>query len=253
MRNVFSITALFVLVTVATVQFRKGSKIREEYLKQEEIEQLHENESDGPEEFLKFHQGIRTRANEEKPGYPANYQWAELQKAQHLSSARRSSLSARTQSGGNGVISYTERGPGNVPGRTRGLLVDPDDATHNTWFAGSAGGGIWKTSNGGATWKWLTPSIPNLATTTLAMAESNHNIIYAGTGEGFGLVDGINGNGIFKSIDHGISWNFLTNSTPLGSINRLAIDPTNENNILAAANSGIYHSIDGGNNWTKVY
>jgi hypothetical protein len=252
MRKVFSLTALFVLTTIVAVHFRSRLKDENDFFEAKEIESERENESDGPEKFLRFHQGIRTRSDEEKPGYPTNYQWAELQRARHFS-AKRSVLAARTQSGGNGVISYTERGPGNVPGRTRGLIVDPDDATHNTWFAGSASGGIWKTTNGGTSWQWLTPSIPNLATTTLAMAESNHNTIYAGIGEGFGLVDGVNGNGIFKSIDRGVSWNLLTNSAPLGSVNRLAVDPSNENNILAAANSGIYHSIDGGTNWTKVY
>ena len=256
MRKVLSLTTLFVLTTIVAVQFRNRLRVEnsdeEELFKKNETERSGEIKSDGPEEFIKFHLGIRTRSDEQRPGYPANYQWTELQKAQRFS-AGKSNPAARTQSGSNGVISYTERGPGNVPGRTRGLLVDPDDATNKTWFAGSASGGIWKTTNAGAGWQWLTPSIPNLATTSLAMAESNHNTIYAGTGEGFGNLDGVAGSGIFKSIDRGASWNLLPNSPPLGDINHLAIDPSNENNVLAAANSGIYHSTDGGSNWTKVY
>src|SRR5260221_685151 len=250
MRKVFSLTILFVATLIVAVQFRNRVKTenkKEKFFEGKEIEQEHESRSDGPAEFLKFHQGIRTRSDESKPGYTANYQLAELQKAM-LFSAKKSNIAARAQSSANGVISYTERGPGNVPGRTRGLIVDPDDATHKTWFAGSASGGVWKTNNAGTSWQWLTPSIPNLATSTLAMAESNHNTIYAGTGEGFGLIDGVNGNGIFKSADRGASWTFLSNSATMGNINRLAIDPSNENNILAAANSvsnsGIYHSTD---------
>ncbi len=85
------------------------------------------------------------------------------------------------------------------------------------------------------------------------MAVSNHNTIYAGSGEGFGNIDEVTGNGIFKSTDRGSTWNLLTNSTPLGDINRLAVDPANENNVLAASNSGIYHSTDGGNSWSQVF
>jgi len=187
MKKVLSLTAIFIATTMLAVQFRNS--LRREHIGNDERSEKLENgrgdehESDGPEEFIKFHQGIRTRSDEQRPGYAANYQWTELQKARY-SSAKKTTLAARTQSGGgNGVISYTERGPGNVPGRTRGLVVDPDDASHNTWFAGSASGGIWKTTDGGNSWLWLTPSIPNLATTSLAMAGSNHNTIYAGTGE----------------------------------------------------------------------
>src|SRR5258706_275515 len=255
MRKVFSLTVLFAAATMVAVQVRNSTrtetKNEKESLEEIETEIDHENDSDGPEEFLKFHQGIRTRSDESKPGYPANYQWTELQKAQRFST-KKAITSARVQSG-NGVINYAERGPANVPGRTRGLLVDPDDATHKTWLAGSASGGIWKTINAGTSWQWLTPSISNLATTTLAMAESNHNTIYAGTGEGFGLVDGVNGTGIFKSADRGTTWSLLFNSVSLGPINRLAVDPTNENNLLVASNLGIYHSTDGGGNWSQVF
>ncbi len=256
MKKVFSLTALFIFTIIAAVQFRNDSRNerRDGAISMDNESQSFRDEVEGgPQEFIKFHQGIRTRSDEEKPGYPANYLLAELHKAQLRTSAKGSSISARVQSGGNGVISYTERGPGNVPGRTRGLIVDPDDATHGTWFAGSASGGIWKTTNAGTSWQWLTPSIPNLATTTLAMAESNHSVIYAGTGEGFGNVDGTTGNGIFKSIDGGINWASLSNSVDLGPINRITVDPFNENNLFAVSNAGIYHSIDGGSSWTKVF
>jgi len=256
MRKVLSLTALFVLTIMVAVQFRNRLEVdhetTEDFLEQGEAVEFREHEEGGPGEFLKFHQGIRTRSDEEKPGYSPNYQWTELQNAQRFS-AKKFNKSTHTLNAGNGVISYTERGPGNVPGRTRGLIVDPDDATHKTWFAGSASGGIWKTADAGSNWQWLTPSIANLATTTLAMAESNHNTIYAGTGEGFGNVDGITGNGIFKSTDRGLHWTLLSNSVSLGPINRLVIDPTNENNLFAASNSGIYHSINGGSNWTQVF
>ena len=211
---------------------------------------IHEQRQDSPEEFISFHRGIRTQEGMLTSGYDNNYQLDELAKAKKQT--LRKSASARTKAG-NGVLEFKERGPSNVPGRTRGLIVDPDDATHKTWFAGSASGGIWKTTNAGASWQWLTPSLPNLATTVLAMASSNHNIIFAGTGEGFGLITGVMGHGIFKSSNRGITWEFLSTSSAMEEINRIVIDPTNANILLVASNTGIYRSANGGLSWTKVF
>lgn len=199
----------------------------------------------GPAEFAKFHRSIRTADGDLKPAYTAGYKMKELRKA------RLKAASARTKTD-NGVTAWTERGPSNVPGRTRGLIVDPDDATRNTWFAGSAGGGVWKTINGGGTWTLLTPDLPNLATTVLAMANSNRNTIYMGTGEGFFNLDAIGGTGIFKSTDRGISWSILNTTIAFGDINRLVISPENENIVVAVTSSGIYKTSDGGVNWTHV-
>jgi photosystem II stability/assembly factor-like uncharacterized protein len=211
-----------------------------------------ENETegfDGPAMFQEFHRGIRTADNETAPSYKPGFKMQELKRAQLA--ARQHRLNARAMS--NGVLAWTERGPSNVPGRTRGLIVDPDDASKNTWYAGSASGGVWKTTNGGQLWTNITPDLNNLATTVLAMAESNHQIIYLGTGEGFGNVDYVTGNGIFKSTDRGASWSYLNGTVDFGNINRIIVDPSNANIVLAAADFGIYRSTDGGSNWTQVY
>ena len=167
------------------------------------------------------------------------------------------------------ALNWVERGPGNVSGRTRGIIVDPDDPNHDTWFAGSVGGGIWKTTNAGDSWTNLTPDLPNLATSTIAMAMSNHNVIYAGTGEGFFNVDQIDGTGIWKSTDRGASWEQLAstaNNKKMQNITRLIIDPSDENVLLVSAtpgfyytasadypHSGIFRSTDGGVSWNMVY
>ncbi len=208
-----------------------------------------EHRQDSPEQFLMYHRGIRTQEGMSGPSYEDNYQLKELARATTLA---KKSATARTKAS-NGVMEYTERGPGNVPGRTRGLIIDPDDITHRTWFAGSASGGIWKTTNGGTTWEWLTPDFPNLATTVLVMAESNHNILYAGTGEGFGSFEEVRGHGIFKSVNRGAAWSFLSTTSDMEAINRIVVNPNSANNAVAATNTGIYRSIDGGANWTKVY
>ncbi len=216
--------------------------------------------SDAPDMYARIHREIRTRDGEQNPGYKLNYKIDELNKAV-------SGLSLKSLNKSSAALDWVERGPGNVSGRTRGLIVDPDDATHMTWFAGSVGGGIWKTTDMGQTWVDKTPDLPNLATTVLAMAESNHDIIYAGTGEGFFNSDAVNGNGIFKSEDRGETWTQLTstaNNLNFQNINRIVVSPTDPDIVLSCANTGfvvssgsrtstIQKSTDGGATWTEVY
>lgn len=214
---------------------------------------VHEPKADKPDEFFKLYNDLRTRYGRKTPDYPAGYQ----QKA--LIGARAYQASTRTMAS----YSFVERGPGNVPGRTRGLVIDPDDITHLTYFAGGVGGGIWKTTDGGNSWVNKTPDAPNLAISCIVMAESDHDILYAGTGEGWGGSSGfIKGNGIYKSTDHGETWSLLS-STAFNEnfqiVNRLVVDPANPDIILSANsndalfaksfNSGIYKSYDGGATW----
>jgi photosystem II stability/assembly factor-like uncharacterized protein len=208
-------------------------------------EEVHE--MDAPEEFERYHREIRTRDGETGPSYPMNYRMIEVNKARE---AKATSLFKYTG------LPWVERGPGNVGGRTRGLIVDPDDPTKNTWFAGSVGGGIWKTTNAGTTWSNKTPTIPNLATVTIAMAASNHAIIYAGTGEGFSNTDAVRGDGIWRSIDRGETWTQLSSTAGNADfwyVNRVTVDPSNENVVLAATNTAILRSTTGGSSWTRVY
>lgn len=215
---------------------------------QKPLKENYDNQADthfnGPIEFAEFHRLIRTREGEEKPGYTPGFKWRETQraKAKKRSSARDA----------NGVLEWVERGPANVPGRTRGLLVDPDDATKNTWYAGSVGGGVWKTTNGGNSWTSITPDLSNLATSVIAMAEADHNVMFVGTGEGFFNGDAITGSGIFKSADRGASWSHLAATVTFGDVNRMAISTVDANLVLAATGTGLYRTLNGGSDWTKV-
>lgn len=212
---------------------------------------------DSPDEFALFQQGIRTREGEQKPRYEANYAIKALQKAKLEMKA----FSASAKTTATNAITWTERGPANVPGRTRALVVLPDDATHNTWLAGSVGGGIWKTTDGGTTWVEKTKDLPNIAFTSIALAESNTQVLYAGTGEGgLGGVDLITGNGLFKSTDAGETWTQIASTAgnnDFMNISRVIVDPNDENTVLVCTSnttdfeSGIWKTTDGGQNWTN--
>ena len=248
MKKIIFLTASFALSIFLLISVETSPE-REESAPSTDAS-LTEVKYDGPAEFIKFHNGIRTRDDEATPGYQPGFKIDELRKAIfNQAKSSRTRFSAEVQSSG---IEWTERGPVNVPGRTRGLLVDPDDATKNTWFAGSASGGVWKTTNGGTNWTLITPDLSNLATTVLVMAESNHNIFYLGTGEGFGNIDAVNGNGMFKSTDRGQTWNYLPSTSTFNDINRAIVSPVDPDIVIVATNKGIYRTTDGGNNWTHV-
>ena len=203
---------------------------------------------DDPDKFAEFQKMIRTRDGESVPSYKVGYQQKELQKAIQKAGMFKSAQS----------LNWIERGPGNVSGRTRGIVVDTRAADHKTWFAGSVGGGIWKTTDAGANWINKSPDMPNLATTVLVQSVKNPLVFYCGTGEGFYNADAVDGGGIYKSTDGGDTWNLLaaTANTNFRNINRIIVDPSDENLLLAATNegpAGIWKSNDGGANWTRVF
>jgi photosystem II stability/assembly factor-like uncharacterized protein len=241
-------TLFFLILTYCGTLFWVIREDRVEHKNIHVAQASSEQEFNGPEEFFKFHKEIRTPDGASSHAYKAGYRIREFEQAKTSALARK--RSGRMQS--NGVVEWKERGPNNVPGRTRGLIVDPDDPAKNTWYAGSVGGGVWKTTDGGINWILITPDLPNLATTVLAMAESNHDIIYLGTGEGFGNLDGISGSGMFKSTDRGQNWFYLSSTSNFGDINRAIVDPANADVVVVATNSGIYRTVNGGTSWAKV-
>lgn len=215
---------------------------------------------DEPQLFAKYQMEIRTRNGEDKPSYPDNYRIKELLKARKVSSAKEL---PRTALGSE--YTWIERGPGNIGGRTRAIAVDPDDATGSTFYVGSVGGGVWKTTDGGDSWINLTPQLPNLATSTIAQSQSNPDVMYVGTGEGFNNVDQIDGTGIWKTTDRGETWEQLVETTDGNAwknIMRIVVDPANPDIVIAASAPGfnggatksyIYKSTDGGATWTAKY
>lgn len=241
--GVFSVAALAILVVVALS--RAG--FREEPEPECKKEKKKKEGFDRPDEYMRYFQAISTPLGEKQSGYKTNYRFYELSKAKN----NRKRLKATGE-----IYPWVQRGPGNVGGRTRSVIVDPDDPAFNTWYAAAVSGGIWKTNDGGKTWTNMTPDLPNLATNTMAMAPSDHNVIYVGTGEGYGGVGMVGGNGIFKSTDRGATWQILPSTTVnenFNFVNKLLIDPYNKNVVLAATNKGIFKTADGGQSWYTTY
>src|SRR5258705_372907 len=95
--------------------------------------------------------------------------------------------------------------------------------------AAGVDGGVWKTTNGGASWRAVSDALPNIAVGSLAMDPTNRNVIYAGTGEAFAGGMGVTGGGIFKTTDAGITWTRLpgTTTSDFFIVPRLVISPNN--------------------------
>ncbi|OJJ23206.1 hypothetical protein BKI52_02290 [marine bacterium AO1-C] len=149
-------------------------------------------------------------------------------------------------------ITWRERGPGNVGGRTRAILVDPNDATSKTVFSAGVSGGLWKTTDitvKSPVWTKVDDFFDNLAIVTLAYDPTDTKTIYFGTGEGWSNFDAVRGGGIWKTTDGGVSWS----RTSFGSSNfvqKIVINSSGE--VFAGTRSGLFKSTDKGGTWNKL-
>jgi len=150
---------------------------------------------------------------------------------------------------------WTHMGPLNVGGRTRSLLIQGDSASSiHTLYAGGVTGGVFKSTDGGESWKALNDLMPNINVNTLAQDPKNNNVIYAGTGERYG---GFRGAGIFKTEDAGANWTSLDNSSDIWFVNKIVVSPNNSDVIYAATSgigsAGLKKSVDKGITWTNIH
>ncbi|HEV2880956.1 MAG TPA: carboxypeptidase regulatory-like domain-containing protein [Pyrinomonadaceae bacterium] len=153
---------------------------------------------------------------------------------------------------GGALGTWEDIGPGNVGGRSRALLVNPVDP--NIMYTAGVAGGIWKSTNAGASWAPLDDFMPNIAVTCMAFDPDNPDIIWAGTGEGFFNADAVRGAGIFRSTNAGANWFRLpaTNNINFFFVQDLVVSPADSNHIYAATRTGVHRSLDGGVTWTNV-
>jgi photosystem II stability/assembly factor-like uncharacterized protein len=148
-----------------------------------------------------------------------------------------------------------------VSGRIAAIAADPNDA--NILYVAAAGGGVWKTTDAGTTWKPLTDDQPTLFMGALAVARSDSNVIYAGTGEATNSALSFYGRGVLKSTDAGATWTLLGNDVfDRHTIGQIVVSPLDPNTVYAAvadggangvnSNQGVWKSTDGGLSWTDT-
>lgn len=216
-----------------------------------------------PAEFLDALAAIKTGADGRT--YEQGYREREYARAVER-------LDGKARSAAMVDLPWAERGPANVAGRSRAIAVAPDDPSGNTWFVATVGGGVWKTTDAGANWRNVSPDMTTYTAMTIAIAESNPRTIYVGTGMGYGRVLDVTGSGVWKSTDGGENWVQLpatVDGSIFGAINRLIVDPQDEDVVVLCANnsfahlsanegefertSGIFRSTDGGTSWDQVF
>lgn len=143
-------------------------------------------------------------------------------------------------------------------GRMRAIWVDLTSPT--VVWAGGVDGGIWKSTNiastSAAVWSPVNDQLGNLAIASICQSPANTNIMYFGTGEKTFNADAVRGGGIWKSTDHGVTWNLLGSTTTFTNISRVLCDAAG--NVYAAninpssALGSVRRSTDGGTTWTDI-
>lgn len=144
---------------------------------------------------------------------------------------------------------------GGRAGTVAGVLNNP-----NLYYMGTAGGGVWKTTDAGNSWSCISDGFFGGSIGAIAVSESDPNVIYVGEGEQTLRGNVSSGNGLWKSVDAGETWKFIGLE---GSehISRIRIHPNNPNLVYVAAignlwkpneTRGVYRSKNGGESWEKI-
>lgn len=167
----------------------------------------------------------------------------------YLPSAREAARQGLSKAGQ--LQSWKNLGPGNIGGRTRSLVIQPDNP--NIMYAAGVTGGVWKSLNGGRTWRPLTDLLPNIVVSALAMDPSDPRILYAGTGEGV-FRAGFRGAGIFKSVNSGKTWTRLASTwnVDFRYTNDIVISANDPRRLYAATRTGVWRSRNRGNTWVRI-
>src|SRR5438094_9912401 len=143
-------------------------------------------------------------------------------------------------------------------GRTVGATGVPGQP--NVFYVGVNNGGVWKTTDAGRTWKPIFDDQPTGSVGAVAVAPSNPDILYVGSGEGLQRPDLSVGDGVYQSTDGGKTWKHL-GLRDGQQIPAILIDPKDPNRVFVAvlghpyganAERGVFRSTDGGKSWQKV-
>ncbi|HEV3232024.1 MAG TPA: hypothetical protein VG245_07205, partial [Candidatus Dormibacteraeota bacterium] len=127
-----------------------------------------------------------------------------------------------------------------------------DTARAGRWFLSSGGGGVWETTDAGASWRSIGDSLPVQIIGAMAFSPAFGGTLIAGSGDNATGTFGQPGLGVFRSVDDGASWQ-TANGIPDGILTyRITVDPTNATTVYAATSKGLYRSTDDGQSYTNV-
>ncbi|MDJ0840625.1 MAG: hypothetical protein QNK37_29210 [Acidobacteriota bacterium] len=157
-----------------------------------------------------------------------------------------------------GQLTWRNIGPLNMSGRVADVEGIPGDP--RVVYVGSASGGIWKTTDGGVTFKPIFDDQPIASIGDMALAPSNHGVIYVGSGEGNPRNSVAFGNGVYKSTDGGAHWQHI-GLEETRYISRVHVHPADPDTVFVGAighiygpneERGLFKSTDGGATWRKT-
>ncbi len=157
-----------------------------------------------------------------------------------------------------GGLELRSIGPALMSGRIADIAVDPRD--QSTWLVAVGSGGVWKTTNAGTTWTPIFDGQASYSIGCVTIDPSDPNVIWVGSGENVGGRHVGYGDGVYKSLDGGASWE---NAGLAGSehIGRIVVDPGDSDVVYVAAQGplwsaggerGLYKTTDGGATWEKI-
>ena len=155
-------------------------------------------------------------------------------------------------------LKFRDLGPAAAGGRVAAVAGVPGEP--NVYYVGAGGGGVFKTVDGGLTWKAIFEHEATASIGAIAIAPSNPNYVWVGTGEGNIRNDLIDGNGVYFSADAGNSWKFM-GLAGTQQITDILVDPNDSNTVFVGAlghawgpnpDRGVFKTTDGGRTWKKV-
>ena len=156
------------------------------------------------------------------------------------------------------TLSWQLEGPGNIGGRFNCIVSTPSNPS--IMYAGSANGGLWKTTNNGSTWIPLTDGLPFQAIGAIAINPSNANEIWIGMGDVNISGTLYTGDGVYKSTDAGLTWTHIGLANTY-VVSNITFNSTNTNEVLICTmgnpffkdtNRGVYKTLNGGSSFSPV-
>ncbi len=264
MRKIYSTLLVLSLITFVAFSVLTGCQQKTNNKIEAESEEEDNDKYDGADQAILF------ELERTKDPATGKVPWQKLRIAiEQTAIAKQLARSGRP--GSTQALTWIERGPdgdvsrlsGNprpnddqTSGRIRATMIDSLDPTHRTVFAGSVAGGLWKTTNitaSPANWTLVNDFLSNLAIADICQdpRPGFQNIMYMCTGESYGNADAVRGVGVFKSVNAGATWTFLSSTSSFLNGTRILCDFLG-NVYLGTRTTGLQRSIDGGASWTNI-